>query len=127
MNDDTEIKILEIFVEGVTYKKIHEHLELTPCTVPLRLSGPPSNTWAEFFMEAWNKPPSDSMEERPGIPEVNGAMICLKETTIDNVENSYKIGLLRCVQKANEKEKEYQKRGKKFREYIKDRTNEIKF
>ena len=124
MNDDTEIKILGIVAEGVTYETNYGSPESTLYTVPLLLSWQPSDTWIEFFLDAWKKP---MFSPNPDIVEVDDSMIFLNGTTLDDIDKYHKKALKKRVNAANEEEKKHQKREELFRKYIEDRTNEIKF
>jgi len=73
-------------------------------SVPLQLSRSPSSTWARFFVQCWDRPPSFSTMHRPGIASVSGGMIVLDGTTIDEVEQ-YHLGTIKaCIQQANDAE-----------------------
>lgn len=70
--------------------------------VPFRLSRQPSEAWAEFFVDAWNRPSKSTSMHRPGIARVERDRIVLDGTTIEEVERYHVKTLNLAVKRANE-------------------------
>lgn len=69
--------------------------------VPFRLSRQPDHEWAELFIETWNHPPRWTSMHRPGIADVEGDIVWLRGTTLDEVEKTHRDTLLLAVNQAN--------------------------
>ena len=78
--------------------------------VPFKLSKEPSRLWTKLFVNAWNYPYSFSSMHRQGIASVRGNRIILDGTTLEEVQKYHKDTLIKCVETANQKEKEYLKK-----------------
>jgi hypothetical protein len=71
--------------------------------IPFQLSRSPTRLWRDFFIEAWNHPPSYTSTHRPGIARVEGDRIILDGTTIDEVERTHRDTLVLALNEANRK------------------------
>jgi hypothetical protein len=71
--------------------------------IPFQLSRTPTRLWRDFFIEAWNHPPSYTSTHRPGIARVEGDRIILDGTTIDEVERTHRDTLVLALNEANRK------------------------
>jgi len=78
-------------------------------SIPFKLSREPSYEWREFFIHSWNNP-TWSFSHKPGIAHVFSNRIVLDRTTIEEVEKTHKETLQLCLDVANKKDEEYQKR-----------------
>lgn len=94
--------------------------------VPLRLSRKPSGMWENFFIDAWQNPPSFSSMHRFGIASVRYDKIILDGTTLEEVQNYHKDTLLMCVEIANQKEKEYLRQENEKKEKARQEEEERK-
>ena len=77
--------------------------------VPFRLSREPSERWAEFFIDAWNRPRQFTTMHRPGIARVQGNRVVLDGTTIEEVERYHLKTLRFAVERANELTAQWQR------------------
>jgi hypothetical protein len=78
--------------------------------IPFRLSGKPSQFWADAFVSAWNMPPQFTSMHRPGIARVIDNTIVLDGTTLDEVEKYHRNTLRLCVIEANQGEELHRKK-----------------
>jgi len=69
--------------------------------VPFKLSRRPEPEWAELFIDAWNHSIIHNMH-RPGTADVEGDIVWLLRTTLDEVEKYHRDSLKLCAQRANE-------------------------
>jgi hypothetical protein len=102
--------------------------------VPFRLSRPPSEAWAEFFVDAWNRPPKATSMHRPGIAHVVGDTIILDSTTIEEVERYHLKTLKLAIERANElaakwrqREKNLSERQEELRHRVREVAKRLKF
>lgn len=102
-----EIKIIGIIKEGVTLPKNDGSPRSALYSIPFELSKVPSYEWCSFFLEAWRHPSTFSSMHRPSIASVEDNLIILNGTTIEEVEKNHKETLLKAIEIANQKEKEY--------------------
>ena len=78
--------------------------------VPFQLSRKPVDLWAEFFVDAWNRPSKFTSMHRPGIARVESDRIVLDGTTIEEVEKYHLETLKLAVNRANELIQEWYRR-----------------
>lgn len=106
--------------------------------VPFRLSREPTQPWAEFFVDAWNRPSEFTSMHRPGIARVEGNRIILDGTTIEEVERYHLKTLKLAVERANEltgqwlrsreqREKTLSEQQEKLRHHVKEVASRLKF
>lgn len=105
-----DVFITEIVVDEVTAPRNDGTLGCALYKVPFRLSKEPSKLWADLFVNAWNYPYSFTSMHRPGIASVRGNRIILDGTTLEEVQKYHRDTLIKCVETANRKEKEYLKK-----------------
>jgi hypothetical protein len=70
--------------------------------VPFQLSRNPPTEWAEYFPRAWDHPSSWTGMHRPGICRVDGSVIWLNGTTLEEVETTHKKTLLLALDETNQ-------------------------
>lgn len=102
-----DIHIVEIIANEVTAPRNDGTPGCALYKVPFRLSKRPSSEWKEFFVNAWDRPPSFTSMHRPGIASVSVDKIVLDGTTLEEVQKYHKETLILCVDIANKLEKEY--------------------
>jgi hypothetical protein len=96
------IKIVGVIAEEVGVPRNDRRPGSGLYEVPFRLSRQPSEQWAEFFIDSWNRPPEFTSMHRPGIARVEGDRIILDGTTIEEVERFHLKTLKLAVERANE-------------------------
>jgi hypothetical protein len=69
--------------------------------IPFRLSQRPPRQWAEFFIDAWNRPSRFTAMHRPGIASVRGDVVVLDGTTLDEVQRYHRDTLILAANEAN--------------------------
>ncbi|WP_353266722.1 toll/interleukin-1 receptor domain-containing protein [Gemmatimonas sp.] len=69
--------------------------------VPFRLSRRPPAGWDELFVQSWNRPPEFTSMHRPRIASVEGDVIWLRGTTLEEVERYHRDTLRLAVDQAN--------------------------
>lgn len=117
------ICILGIVTDKVTMPKMDGTRGCALYKIPFRLSRKPSNNWAQLFIKEWNYPKRFTTMHRPGIASVQGDMIILDGTTIEEVRDVHRDTLLLCVEEASKKELimiEQEKLQKKNEKALKD-------
>jgi hypothetical protein len=102
---DEPVKILGIIADEVTEPRLDGTRGSALYEVPFRLSRTPSSLWTQFFLRAWDMPPSFTSMHRPGIASISGDKIVLNGTTIEEVEKYHRDTLVLCVNVANEEER----------------------
>ncbi len=69
--------------------------------VPITLSAIPDRTWADLFVQHWDRPSAFTTMHRPGIASVSRDRIILNGTTMDEVERVHLDTLKLAVDTAN--------------------------
>lgn len=100
------IHILGIITDKVTVPKMDGSRGCALYRIPFQLSRKPSSLWVNRFINAWNHPTSFSSMHRPGIASVVSDTIVLDGTTIEEVKDTHREMLIKCVERANLEEKE---------------------
>ena len=101
-HEQEPIKIVGVVEEDVGVPRNDRRPGSALYEVPFRLSRQPSEPWAEFFVDAWNRPSEFTSMHRPGIARVEGDRIILDGTTIEEVERYHLKTLKLAVERANE-------------------------
>jgi hypothetical protein len=101
-HEQVPIKIVGVIAEDVGVPRNDKSPGSALYEVPFRLSREPSEPWAEFLVDAWNRPPEFTSMHRPGIARVEGDRIILDGTTIEEVERYHLKTLKLAVERANE-------------------------
>src|SRR5208282_1107201 len=101
-HEQEQIKIVGVIAEDVGVPRNDRSPGSALYEVPFQLSRQPSETWAEFFVDAWNRPSQFTSMHRPGIARVEGDRIILDGTTIEEVERYHLKTLKLAVERANE-------------------------
>lgn len=104
------IRILGILTDEVSVPRLDGTRGSGLYKIPFQLSGNPSKRWSDYFVEAWNRPPSFSTMHRPGIASVIGSKVILNGTTIEEVRDYHRETLVLCIDVANQKESEVLRR-----------------
>jgi hypothetical protein len=104
------VKIVGIMLNEITIPTMDGLRGSALYSIPFKLSREPSYEWREFFVHSWNNLPKWSTLHRPGIAHAFSNKIVLDGTTIEEVENTHKETLQLCLDVANKKDEEYQKR-----------------
>jgi hypothetical protein len=69
--------------------------------VPFRLSRRPPSGWSNLFVQSWNHPPRFTSMHRPGIASVEGDIIWLRGTTLEEIERYHRETLKLAVEEAS--------------------------
>jgi hypothetical protein len=101
-HEQEPIKIVGVIEEEVGVPRNDRMPGSALYEVPFRLSRQPSEPWAEFFVDAWNRPSEFTSMHRPGIARVEGDRIILDGTTIEEVERYHLKTLKLAVERANQ-------------------------
>jgi hypothetical protein len=102
VSKDESIKIKGIVIDEIT-QPINDGTRGSGLyKIPFELNLTPSYEWREFFINAWNRPPSFSTMHRPGIASAYGNQVILDGTTIEEVEKYHKDTLKLAVEAANQ-------------------------
>lgn len=102
VSKDESIKIKGIVIDEIT-QPINDGTRVSGLyKIPFELNLTPSYEWREFFINAWNRPPSFSTMHRPGIASAYGNQVILDGTTIEEVEKYHKDTLKLAVEVANQ-------------------------
>jgi hypothetical protein len=115
------VKIVGIMLNEITIPTMDGLRGSALYSIPFKLSREPSYERREFFIHSWNNP-TWSFSHKPGIAHVFSNKIVLDRTTIEEVEKTHKETLQLCLDVANKKDEEYQKR-KRIKE--EDEENKI--
>jgi hypothetical protein len=101
VSEDEPIKIKGIVIDEIT-QPINDGTRGSGLyKIPFELNRTPSYEWGEFFVNAWNNPPSFSTKHRHGIASAYGNQVILDGTTIEEVEKHHKDTLKLAVEAAN--------------------------
>lgn len=95
------IRITGIIADKVTMPKLDGTAGSALYQVPFRLSRRPDGDWVRFFIEAWNHPSRFTTMHRPGTADVEGDIVWLRRTTLEEVETVHRETLVLAVNKAN--------------------------
>lgn len=101
-HEQEPIKIVGVIAEEIGVPRNDRTPGSALYEVPFRLSREPSEPWAEFFVDTWNRPPEFTSMHRPGIARVEADRIILDGTTIEEVERYHLKTLKLAVERANE-------------------------
>ena len=133
-HEQEPIKIVEVVAEDVGAPRNDGSPGSALYEVPFLLSRQPSEQWAQFFVDAWNRPPEFTSMHRPGIARVEGDRIILDGTTIEEVERYHIKTLKLAVERANELVVQWRSRvqqGKtsegQHRRHVKEVAKRLKF
>jgi hypothetical protein len=137
-HEQEPIKIIGVLEEDVGVPRNDRSAGSALYEVPFRLSRQPSEPWAEFFVDAWNRPSQFTSMHRPGIARVEGDRIILDGTTIEEVERYHLKTLKLAVERANELTAQWwrsrEQRGKtlndqqdEHRHHVKEVAKRLKF
>ena len=77
--------------------------------VPFLLSRRPPSEWAQMFVQCWDHPPSFTSMHRPGIATVEGDVVVLDGTTVEEVNQHHRDTLILAAEETNRKYIEYLK------------------
>lgn len=113
-NEDEKIKVIGILTNEVTVPKMDGTRGSALYKIPFKLSRVPSELWENLFIQLWNSPPQYTTMHRPGIASVIGDKIILDGTTIDEVKDYHRDILLLCVNEANKRMIEIEKRNREL-------------
>lgn len=113
-NEDEKIKVIGILTNEVTVPKMDGTRGSALYKIPFKLSRGPSELWENLFIQLWNSPPQYTTMHRPGIASVIGDKIILDGTTIDEVKDYHRDTLLLCVNEANKRMIEIEKRNREL-------------
>jgi hypothetical protein len=136
-HEQEPIKIVGVIEEDVA-PRIDNSARSTLYEIPFRLSRQPSEPWAEFFVDAWNRPREFTSMHRPGIARVEGDRIILDGTTIEEVERYHLKTLKLAIDRANEltvqwarseeqREKAHSEQQERLRHHVKEVAKRLKF
>lgn len=75
--------------------------------VPFQLSRTPPSEWADYFPQAWDHPSSWTSSHRPGICTIEGDVVWLNRTTLEEIERTHKKTLLLALEETNGKYAEF--------------------
>ena len=101
------LRIVGIIVDEVTQPRLDGTHGSALYSVPFRLNLVPSQLWTDLFVNSWDNPPQFSTMHRPGRASVREDKIILNGTTINEVKKYHHKTLVRCVNVANDKEREH--------------------
>jgi hypothetical protein len=132
------IRITGLLADKVTTPRMDGSSGSALYEVPFRLSRRPEAEWSDFFIDAWNHPSSYTSMHRPGIADVEGTVVWLRGTTLEEVERYHRATLLLAVNQANlrikevmadrDTEKQRQaERERAHRNEVEERAKRIKF
>ena len=113
-NEDEKIKVIGILTNEVTVPKMDGTRGSALYKITFKLSRVPSELWENLFIQLWNSPPQYTTMHRPGIASVIGDKIILDGTTIDEVKDYHRDTLLLCVNEANKRMIEIEKRNREL-------------
>lgn len=112
--EDEKIKVMGIITNEVTVPKMDGTRGSALYKIPFKLSRLPSELWENLFIQLWNSPPQYTTMHRPRIASVIGDKIILDDTTIDEVKDYHRDTLLLCVNEANKRMIEIEKRNREL-------------
>lgn len=95
------IKITGVIADKVSTPRMDGSRGSALYEVPFRLSRRPPSNWGGLFVESWNHPPQFTSMHRPGIADVEGDIIWLRRTTLEEVERYHRDTLKLAVEAAN--------------------------
>jgi hypothetical protein len=100
--DFIPIDIIRVSVDSISPHSIDGGRGSGLYRIPFLLSAVPTNEWVESFIRKWNRPSSFSSMHRPGIASVDGNLIWLSGTTLEEVERHHRRTLIQAVKEAND-------------------------
>jgi hypothetical protein len=95
------IKITGVIADNVSMPRMDGSRGSALYEVPFRLSRRPPSNWDDIFVESWNHPPQFTSVHRPGIADVEGDVIWLRGTTLEEVERYHRDTLKLAVDATN--------------------------
>lgn len=110
------IRIVEVIADRVGKPRNDGTRGSALYDVPLRLSRRPDAAWADLFVRSWNSPPSFTTKHRPGIASVEGDVVWLRGTTLEEVEQTHRNTLRGVLEQTNKYHAELMARQKAERE-----------
>jgi hypothetical protein len=138
MSDFEPIRIVEIIENKITKPRNDGTAGSALYRVPFKLSAQPPAAWAEHFPRAWDRPSTWTSKHRPGICTVNGDVVWLNGTTLEEVAENHKATLELALEETNRKYAEFedkqraaaeqkQKQEEAHTEHVKEAVKKIKF
>ena len=100
-NTTEVLRITGIIADKVTTPRMDGTRGSALYGVPFRLSRRPPSGWSDLFVQSWNRPPQFTSMHRPGIASVEGDVIWLRGTTLEEVEKYHRDTLKLVVDQAN--------------------------
>ncbi len=104
------LRISGIIADKVTTPRMDGTRGSALYEVPFRLSRRPPSGWNELFVQSWNRPPQFTSMHRPGIASVEGDVIWLRGTTLEEVEKYHRDTLKLVVEEANKRYEDIRRR-----------------
>jgi hypothetical protein len=101
------LKITGIIADRVSTPRMDGSRGSALYEVPFRLSRRPPSGWDDFFVPSWDRPPRFTSMHRPGIASVEGDVIWLRGTTLEEVERYHRDTLKLVVEEANKRYAEW--------------------
>lgn len=101
MKQDEDIRITGVIAEEVSQPRNDGTRGSGLYAVPFRLSQSPDSTWADLFVNNWDRPPQWTSMHRPGIARVYGSKVVLDGTTMEEVERYHRDTLKLVVDETN--------------------------
>lgn len=95
------IRITGVIADKVTTPRMDGTRGSALYHVPFRLSRRPPSGWDEIFVHSWDRPPQFTSMHRPGIASVEGDVVWLRGTTLEEVERYHRDTLKLAVDQAN--------------------------
>ncbi len=105
-----DIRISGIIADKVTTPRMDGSRGSALYEVPFRLTRHPPSDWNELFVQSWNRPPQFTSMHRPGIASVEGDIVWLRGTTLEEVEKYHRDTLKLVVAEANTRHEHIRRR-----------------
>jgi hypothetical protein len=116
------LKITGIIADKVTVPRMDGSRGSALYEIPFRLSRRPPPDWEDLFVESWNHPAQFTSMHRSGIASVEGDVIWLRGTTLDEVEHYHRDTLKLAIATANNLYEEIQRKHQSRHLAEKERT-----
>ncbi len=100
-SDSEPIRITGIIADDVTPPRNDGTRGSGLYEIPFRFSRQPPRLWQELFVRAWDHPSLFTQMHRSGIASVEGDVVWLRGTTLDEVERYHRDTLVLAVNAAN--------------------------
>jgi hypothetical protein len=107
MQDFEPIRITGVIEQDITKPRNDGTPGSALYRVPFQLSPFPPSEWADYFPRAWDHPSSWTSSHRPGICTVEGDVVWLNGTTLEEIERTHKKNLLLALEETNQKYAEF--------------------